>query len=81
MNKENTDTLLSIFKEKCKEHNLKVTPQRIVIYQELLKAKDHPSIDMAFQKVKKILSTISFDTVYGTVSTFAETGIIEIVEG
>lgn len=81
MEEYNTDTLLSIFKEKCKEHHLRVTPQRIVIYQELLKTKDHPSIDMVFQRVKKILPTISFDTVYRTVSTFAEVGIIEIVAG
>ncbi|MEW6381796.1 MAG: Fur family transcriptional regulator [bacterium] len=81
MNSSDKSPLLSIFKEKCKEHHLKITPQRIIIYEELLKAKDHPSVDMVFQKVRSILPTISFDTVYRTMSTFTEVGIIEIVEG
>lgn len=70
-----------IFKEKCKEHNLKVTPQRTVIYGELLNVKDHPTVDEVFKSVKKVLPNISFDTIYRTLQSFAEIGAIDVVEG
>ena len=42
--KSKTDPL-TLFADKCKEHNLKLTPQRILIYKELIKSKNHPSAD------------------------------------
>ncbi len=77
----NTEKVMESFYQKCEEHGLKVTPQRVFIYQELLKATDHPSIDEIYQRVKKSLSNISFDTVYRTALSFFEYGIIDIVEG
>lgn len=72
---------LDFFKDKCREYNLKVTPQRIVIYKEFLKSKDHPSTDGMFNRVKKIFPDISFDTVNRTLLTFSKIGIVNIVEG
>ena len=76
----NTDTLDG-FIERCKHHNLKITPQRIAIYKLLIKAKDHPSADVIYQTVKKKYPNISFDTVNRTLLTFSEVGLIDIVEG
>lgn len=70
-----------LFREKCAEHNLKVTPQRVTIYDELLKAKDHPSADSIYKRVRSLLPNISFDTVYRTLLSFSEIGIINQVEG
>ncbi|MBW1854119.1 MAG: transcriptional repressor [Deltaproteobacteria bacterium] len=72
---------LDFFRVKCKEHNLKVTPQRIAIYQELVKSKDHPSAEELFHTVGKQFPHISFDTVYRTLLTFSKIGIVTIVEG
>lgn len=72
---------MDFFRDKCKEHNLKITPQRIVIYKELCKSKDHPSADTIFKRARTIFPNISFDTVNRTVLTFAKTGIVNIVEG
>ncbi len=72
---------MDFFRKKCRENNLKVTPQRTEIYKELLKAKDHPSADMMYNRVKKNLPNISFDTVYRTLLSFSEIGIADIVEG
>jgi Fur family peroxide stress response transcriptional regulator len=66
---------------KCKEHKLKMTPQRIVIYEQLRKSKDHPSADIICRKARKIFPSISFDTVNRTLATFSEIGIINVVEG
>lgn len=72
---------LSFFREKCKENNLKITPQRIVIYRELLKSKDHPNAEVLYERVKKVIPDISLDTVNRTLLTFARIGIVNIVEG
>jgi len=72
---------LDFFREKCREHSLKVTPQRILIYEELLKSKDHPNADVLFSRVNKIFPDISLDTVNRTLLTFHNIGIVNIVEG
>lgn len=72
---------MDLFKDRCRDHGLRMTPQRTVIYKELLKAKDHPSIDIILKRVRKVLPHISFDTVYRTVLSFAEIGVLKIVEG
>lgn len=60
---------------------MKITPQRTAIYKELLKAKDHPSADMLYKRVRKVFPNISFDTVYRTLLSFSEIGIADVVEG
>lgn len=72
---------IEIFRQKCAEHHLKITPQRVTIYEELLKSKDHPSADLIYHRVKKTLSNISFDTVYRTLLSFVEMGMVNLVEG
>ena len=69
------------FKEKCRANDLKITPQRTVIYRELHNATDHPSADTIYKRVKKELPNISFDTVYRTLLSFSEIGIADVVEG
>ena len=63
----------------CKKNNLKITPQRSLIYKELLASKDHPSAEALYRKVKKIFPAISFDTVYRTLLTFSKIGIADIL--
>ncbi|MGB8952766.1 MAG: transcriptional repressor [Candidatus Aminicenantales bacterium] len=66
---------------KSRENHLKATPQRIVIYKELLRSKDHPYAEIIFHRVKKIFPDISMDTVNRTLLTFARIGIVNVVEG
>jgi Fur family transcriptional regulator, peroxide stress response regulator len=75
------NTRMEIFYRKSKEHGLKITPQRTAIYEELLKAKDHPSADIIYRRIVKKIPNISFDTVNRTLLTFAQIGITNIVEG
>ena len=69
------------FQARCRQAGLRTTPQRMVVYQQLLKSKEHPSADMLYRKVRKILPNISLDTVNRTLLTFAEIGAAFIVEG
>lgn len=69
------------FKEQCVKHGLKITPQRLAIFRELQAARNHPTCDDVFQNIKKEYPYISFDTVYRTLLTFSEIGMIRVVEG
>lgn len=71
---------LESFAEICKASQLKVTPQRMAIYRELLVSTEHPTVDAMFQIVKKEFPNISYDTVSRTMLTFAQIGIVDIVE-
>lgn len=70
-----------LFLEKCRENQIKITEQRLTIYRELSRSFDHPSADKIFQKIKHKFPGISFDTVNRTVLTFANIGLIRMVEG
>lgn len=70
---------MEFFTELCRKNNLKITPQRSLIYRELLESKDHPSAEVLYKKVKKIFPTISFDTVYRTLVTFSNIGVADIL--
>ncbi len=78
---ESKNSIVDSFKDRCKKHNLKITPQRLVIYRELLKSIDHPSADAIFKKVRRSFPNISFDTVNRTLLTFSKIGMVHVVEG
>jgi len=69
------------FQDRCKEVGLKITPQRMTIYRELMLTDEHPSAEMMYEKVKKTLPNISLDTVNRTLLTFNELGVAFTVEG
>lgn len=76
-----SDSVLDRFCRKSKDIGLKITPQRTAIFQELIKAKDHPAADDVYQRIVKRIPNISFDTVNRTLLTFAKIGMIKVVEG
>ena len=69
------------FEQLCRKAGLKMTPQRIEIYKELVKTKEHPSADMLWRKVRKTFPNISLDTVNRTLLTLSEIGAAFVVEG
>src|SRR4030042_4900376 len=78
---ENKQDSMALFRNRCKQHSLSITPQRTAIYQELMKAKNHPDSEDIFRRIKSTFPEISLDTVYRTLSKFAEIGLIHLVEG
>ena len=68
------------FEHACKEAGLRLTHQRLEIYSELAVAADHPTADTIYQRIRKKIPTISLDTVYRTLATFAHHGLINKIE-
>ena len=69
-----------LFFEKCRQHNLKITPQRTSIYHAIAEADNHPSTDDIFQIVRRRYPNISFDTVNRTLTTFTHIGLLTLAE-
>jgi len=70
------DSALDKFKSISQDKGLRLTHQRLEILRELVGAKDHPSAETVFGRVRRRLPTISLDTVYRTLSTFDDLGLI-----
>lgn len=70
-----TDTVEN-FRKVCREHRIKVTPQRLEIYRVALHSKEHPSAEDIYHVVRAKLPTISLDTVYRTLSSLERWGLL-----
>ena len=61
----------------CNEAGIKLTHQRLEIFRELMSASDHPSAELIHKRLHKKLPTIAIDTVYRTLATFDELGLVK----
>jgi Fur family peroxide stress response transcriptional regulator len=59
------------------ERSLKVTPQRVAVLEFLYGNPSHPSVDDVYQQVRRRLPYISRATIYNTVSTLVEAGLLQ----
>ena len=67
---------LAAFKEHCRKTGLKATHQRTEIYRELAATEVHPDAETIFRNVRERIPAMSFDTVYRTLRTLEEKGLI-----
>jgi Fur family transcriptional regulator, peroxide stress response regulator len=59
---------------------LKITPQRLAILEALHELHDHPNADNIIDYIRKFHPNVSTGTVYKTLDTFAEKGIVKKVK-
>lgn len=64
-------------KQLCNEAGIKLTHQRLEIFRELMSVNDHPSAELIHKRLHKKLPTIAIDTVYRTLATFDELGLVK----
>jgi Fur family peroxide stress response transcriptional regulator len=66
------------FRELCKQSGLAVTHQRQIVYDSLAAMPDHhhPCPEEVYERVRKLIPSISQATVYKTLHTFVEHGIL-----
>lgn len=67
-------------KDQISGYGLKVTPQRMAVYEALLKLNGHPSAEEIYEYVIDHHPTISLGTIYKTLETFVEKGLIKRVK-
>ncbi len=74
-----TDERMRAFEETCKRLGLKVTHQRMEIFQAVASTEEHPDALFVYRRVKKRIPAISLDTVYRNLKLLAEHGLISIL--
>jgi Fur family peroxide stress response transcriptional regulator len=67
------DNLTNIFKEK----KLKLTPQRIAVYNYLKSSTEHPSAETIYKSLQELYPTMSLATVYKALKTLVEIGLVQ----
>lgn len=81
LNKNEIDRRLKSFIDTCKNAKIKITIQRLEIFKEIASRDDHPSAEVIFKKMRKIIPTISLDTVYRTLWMLNDLGLIKTLGG
>lgn len=66
--------------ERCRQSGLKVTPQRVAVYEELCRSGEHPTAEQLCTVLRRRFPNISLDTVNRALLTFARIGVVEIIE-
>ncbi len=64
-----------------KHHGLKATPQRIAILAELRAHGNHPDVESIFEGLRSKQPSLSQATVYRTLESFSEAGIVRKFAG
>ena len=67
------------FERLCRERGLRITPQRMAVYQALAEDPSHPSADRLFETLKPRLPALSLMTVYRILESFENAGVVRRV--
>jgi Fur family peroxide stress response transcriptional regulator len=69
-----------IFRNQLSERGLKVTPQRVAIYEAVVKLKNHPTAENIIDYTKKNHPNISVGTVYKVLDSLVENRLLKKVK-
>lgn len=70
------ETLKVLFKKK----GLRITPQRLAVFEAIINNRNHPSTEDIFNIVNKKFENISISTVYQILHLLEELGVITHIE-
>lgn len=71
---------INLFREHLKEKKLKVTPQRIAVYEAVVKLKNHPTADNIIDYIHQNHPNISVGTVYKVLDSLVENKLLKKVK-
>lgn len=68
------------FREQLKQKGLKITPQRIAIYEAVVKLKNHPTAENIIDYIKTNHPNVSVGTVYKVLDSLVENQLLKKVK-
>lgn len=71
---------LSNFREYLTSHGLKITPQRIAVFEAVTTLRNHPCVENIVEFVRQHHPNVSVGTVYNILETFVDNGLISKVK-
>ncbi len=73
---EERDRQMKDFEDKIRRAGVKRTPQRVEIFRELIRSRDHPDAETVYRAVRRRMPSVSLDTVYRTLWLFHDLGLV-----
>jgi Fur family transcriptional regulator, peroxide stress response regulator len=70
---------MRVLTEGLRASGMRLTHQRLEVAREVAASDTHPDVETIYQRVRERVPTVSLDTVYRTLTTLAETGLIDRV--
>ncbi len=70
----------NFFREKLQEKGLKVTPQRVAIYEAIVKLNNHPTAENIIDYIKANHPNVSVGTVYKVLDSLVENELLRKVK-
>lgn len=77
--KSRIERRLAHIKATASEAGVKLTHQRLEIFRELAATVEHPDAETLFEAVRERVPTVSLDTVYRTLATLQELGLVKSI--
>jgi len=71
---------MEYFRDQLRQSGLKITPQRIAIYEAVAKLKNHPTAENIIDYIKKKHPNISVGTVYKVLDSLVEHQLLKKVK-
>jgi len=71
---------LNELEARCAEVGLKLTEPRKLVLQVLCSADDHPSVEMVYERARRVDPRVAMATVYRTLNLFHEFGIVTRID-
>lgn len=78
--KSEIERRLHRFMETCRQNGMKITHQRMEVFRELAGTDEHPEAETIYRHVHKRIPAISRDTVYRTLASLENCGIVRKAE-
>lgn len=69
----------TILAKRIRDAGFKATPQRLSIYQAVLESEEHPKAETVYQHLREAHPSFTLATVYRTLESFADAGLIRRV--
>ena len=77
---EEVERRMQGFRDACARAGVRITPQRVEIFQEVARTEEHPDAETVLRRVRKRLTNVSLDTVYRTLGLLEELGLLSKVD-
>lgn len=72
--------MIHFFREKLQEKGLKVTPQRVAIFEAIVTLKNHPTAENVIEYIKENHPNIAVGTVYKVLDSLVENELVKKVK-
>ena len=70
---------VGVLSQALRDNGLRLTHQRLEVVREIASTDEHPDVERIYRGVQNRVPTISLDTVYRTLATLADIGLVSRV--